>query len=366
MKALVDIAKANHCDRIATAHQKNDNAETVLQRLSRGTGFRGLGGIWPKRVFADGVTFIRPMLSVTRREVIEYLHSRNLTWRRDRTNTDCTYRRNFIRHRLLPELQQDCNDSLVDTLSELTLPARRFYEQVCRHVDEVWPGLAECTTERTMLDLIQFQSQPTPARIELIRRSLARLGSGQRDITRRHYERIVHLAEQKNTDKRVELPNGFVVQREYGNILFSRSEKVRYRVAFTSPIELKIPGKTKYEKYLIEATIITIEENAVEKFMTTKKGDVECFDLEKVKLPLYIRSRRPGDRFVPLGLGREKKIGKFLTAQHVPHDVRRNVIVVEDRKKIIWVWPIRISEQAKVTGDTLQILQLQVKESADD
>ena len=88
IKALIDIAKANHCDGIATAHQKNDNAETVLYRFVRGTGFRGLGGIWPKRVFADGVTFIRPMLSVTREEVIHYLQSRNLPWRRDRTNTD--------------------------------------------------------------------------------------------------------------------------------------------------------------------------------------------------------------------------------------------------------------------------------------
>ncbi|MHC4204839.1 MAG: tRNA lysidine(34) synthetase TilS, partial [Planctomycetota bacterium] len=100
MEALIDIAKANDCSRIATGHQKNDNAETVLQRLSRGTGFRGLGGIWTERIFANQAKFIRPLLCFSRDEILEYLQQRNLKWRRDNTNTDCTYRRNYIRHRL--------------------------------------------------------------------------------------------------------------------------------------------------------------------------------------------------------------------------------------------------------------------------
>ncbi|MFC1635059.1 tRNA lysidine(34) synthetase TilS [Planctomycetota bacterium] len=363
MNALKDIAKANHCDHIATAHQKNDNAETVLYRLARGTGFRGLGGIWPRRAFADGMTFIRPMLSVTREEVIEYLQSRSLTWHRDLTNSDCTYRRNFIRHRLFPELQRECSGPLVDTLSELTQSARRFYDRVCKRTDEVWPSLAEFTAERTALDLNKFQSLAPPVKIELIRRCLAHLGCGQRDMTRRHYERIVQLAEQDSTGKRIELPGGFVVRREYGKMIFSQNRVLRYGVSLSSPIELKVPGKTKFGKYLIEATISTAEQNAFEKFVTTKTSYVEYFDLEKVNLSLSVRSRQPGDRFVPLGLGGEKKIGKFLTAQHVPYDVRRKVVLVEDREKIIWVWPIRISEQAKVTSDTRQILRLQITDS---
>lgn len=411
MKALIDIAKTNECDRVATAHQKNDNAETVLHRLVRGTGFRGLGGIWPKRIFAGGVTFIRPMLSVTREEVIDYLQSQNLMWRRDRTNVDCTYRRNFIRRRLLPALQRDCRDPVVETLSELARSAHQCYGRIYKRVDEVWPELAECTDERMILDLKKFNTQPPPVKIELIRRSLTHIGCGQRDLTRRHYEWIVQLAGQNVTGKRIELPDGFVAQRQYGNMIFSQYRRVDRRIR---PVRLpwatardcpyvKIPGQTRFGKYLLEAKTCKTVEAGFESgdFLSChfdrrsagggperrnlpaskqrssyatrcldwarhdKKRYVERFDLEKLKLPLTIRLRRPGDRFVPLGLDAEKKIGKFLTAQQVPHEIREKVVLTEDQEKIIWIWPIRISERAKITPGTRQILQLQITYSGD-
>ena len=112
--SLLEIAKRQNCTCIATAHHKNDNAETILQRLSRGTGFRGLCGIWPAKEFAGNIRFVRPLLCVTRGEIIQYLNGRNQKWCTDRTNEDFAYRRNFIRHRLLPALQKDCSGCLVD------------------------------------------------------------------------------------------------------------------------------------------------------------------------------------------------------------------------------------------------------------
>ena len=88
IEKLVEIAKEQNCVCIATAHHKNDNAETIIDRLIRGTGLRGLCGIWPAKKFADGITFIRPLLCATRDEIIQYLNSRNLKWCTDRTNTD--------------------------------------------------------------------------------------------------------------------------------------------------------------------------------------------------------------------------------------------------------------------------------------
>ncbi len=364
MTALMDVARATDCDRIATAHQKNDSAETVLHRLIRGTGFRGLGGIWPKRAFGDGVTFIRPMLCVTREEVVEYLQARNLTWRQDRTNTNCTYRRNFIRHRLLPVLRRDFNTPLVETIADLAQSARRFYSRVCERADEIWPVLTDCAAERITLDLKKFQAQSPPVKIELIRRSLDYLGCGQRDLTRRHYERIVQIAKRDLTGKKIELPGGFIVQNKYGNLIFSRNCRMVRTVAFSPPVQLNIPGQTKFGEYLIVATIFSAEQNSNYEFIADKTKYVERFDLEKVKLPLSTRLRRPGDRFVPLGMSGKKKVGKFLTAQHVRHDVREEVFLVEDREKILWVWPVRISEQAKISADTRHILQLQIMESS--
>lgn len=373
--ALTEIARENHCDLIATAHQKNDNAETVLLRLARGTGFRGLGGICPMRVFAGGAAFIRPLLSVTRDEILGYLHERNVPWRRDPTNADCTYRRNYIRHRLLPALQRDCADSLVERLSELAQRARGLQSLIGRRADQLWPDLADGTGERISLDVKRCSAEPHAVQIELVRRSLTGVGCGEQDLTQRHYERILRLAQQNVTGGQMDLPGRFLVRHEHGNLIFALSQADEIMVGqappyITSstqigePVQLEIPGRTRFGAYLIEATICTVEskiENRKSKFRAS--GPAERFDVDKVKLPLQVRSRRAGDRFVPLGQGKEKKLGKFLTAQRVPREGRRKVLVVSDREKIIWVWPIRISEQAKISPGTRRILQLQITDS---
>jgi len=114
---------------------------------------------------------------------------------------------------------------------------------------------------------------------------------------------------------------------------------------------------------LIEAAIFEAEGREFEKFKAQKTNFIEWFDLNNVKLPLVVRSREDGDRFVPLGLREEKKVGKFLTAAKVPQQIRKKVLIVADAEKIIWVWPIRIAEQAKVTSTTREILQLQVADT---
>ncbi len=360
IESLLDIAKANDCKCIATAHQKDDNAETVLQRLARGTGFRGLGGIWPRRVFEGGIVFVRPLLGVRRAEIVEYLNKRNLKWWTDRTNENCTYRRNYIRHRLLPALQQQCSDSIVEQLSELAQSACRFYSLVCNRAEAIWPGLADCGGERVVLDLKSFLTQPPAVKVELVRRSLARLGSGERDLTHRHFESILQLSEQNIGGKKIELPGGFVVGYEYGNLIFGRAKEMP-KEKLSESVELEVPGRTRFGNYLIKATVLEAENCDVEKFKAGKSEYVERFDSDKVDLPLAARFRQAGDRFVPLGLASEKRVGKFLTAAKVSAELRGKMLVVADSEKIIWLWPIRISEQVKVTSRTRKILQLQIE-----
>ena len=372
IRALSDIAKTCNCDAIVTAHQKNDNAETVLQRLTRGTGFRGLAGIWPARIFADRIKFVRPLLCVGRDEIVAYLREKNLKWRRDHTNADCTYRRNYIRHRLLPEVQRHCADSVVEQLFELAQSARKFYDSVCAHADELWPDLARFEGREISLDLKMLLNESPPVKVELIRRSLGGVGCGERYLTQRHYESILRLAEQNVTGRRMELPGGFVVCREYGNLILGPS---RNWPAGQAPlyvdeqsdqsVTLNVPGQTRFGEYLIEATILEADDVGLEQFAEGKTSCVERFDLDRIRLPLTVRPRRPGDRFVPLGLAAEKKLGKFLTAQRIPHRIRKGVLVVAGAEKIIWVWPIRMSELAKVTADTRAVLQLQIANLSD-
>ena len=370
IKSLLEIAKDNNCDCVATAHQQNDNAETILQRLARGTGFRGLGGIWPTRVFNNEFKFVRPLLCVGRDEIIKYLEQRNLKWRDDHTNADCTYRRNYIRHRLLPSLQEDCSgtygiNSVVERLSELSEAARKFYVFVCSCADEIWPKLADCIGEKIALDSKILLAQPQLVKVELVRRSLTALGCGERNLTQHHYERILQLAKQNVSGKKIDLPDGFMVGAEYGNLIFSRPEKRPHlNKQIGESTGVKIPGQTRFGRYLIEATILDAGCLILDARRKTKSriNFVERFDFDKIKLPSVVRFRQAGDRFVPLGLGQEKKVGKFLTAAQVLQEVRQKILIIADEEKIIWVWPIRISEQAKVTGETRKILQLQITE----
>ena len=364
IESLLDIADNAGCDHIATAHQKNDNAETLIQRLARGTGIRGLGGIWPMRAFGRrNVRFVRPMLCVTRMEVIEYLNERNLKWRQDNTNADCKFRRNYIRHRLLPAIQADCAPPLLEQLFDLSKSARGYYNLVCSRADEAWPGSTDLDGQRVMLDCGRLLAEPRAVRVELVRRALAALGSGEREITQEHYERILQLAEQNTGRRKVELPNAFTAQREYGRLVFDRAETDRESAA-TESVEVQVPGRTAFGAYVIETRILQAQDHGADScFQRNDSGAetyVERFDWDNVKPPLVVRSRRDGDRFIPLGSAAAKKVGKFLSDARVPADARRKVLVLEDREKVIWLWPIRMSEQAKVTQRTRKILQIDI------
>lgn len=360
IESLLDIAEANRCRCIATAHQKDDNAETIIQRLIRGTGFRGLGGIWPKRSFADGIEFVRPLLCVTRGEIIEYLKQRNLKWRTDRMNEDCSYRRSFIRHRLLPALKQQCEHSLAEQLFSLSQSSQKFYSLICSGAENLWPDLADCDDGRIALDLNGFSSQHPAVKVEVIRRCLTYLGSGERDLTHQHYERVLELTRQNISGRKIELPNGFLVRREYDGLIFTRSYKAANLEEQVGSAKVQIPGRTKFGGYLIEADIFEAGEKNFEEFKSQKTNFVEWFDFDKVKPPLVVRFRREGDKFRPLGAASEKKVGKFFTAAKVPQQIRQKALIVADAEKIIWVWPVRIDERAKVTPETGKILQLRI------
>ncbi|MHC4743595.1 MAG: tRNA lysidine(34) synthetase TilS [Planctomycetota bacterium] len=364
IESLLDIAAETGCSLVATAHQMDDNAETVVQRLARGTGIRGLAGIWPVREFGSGdIRFVRPMLGVKREEVIEYLKEQNLQWREDETNAQFKFRRNYIRHRLLPALQTDCTGPLAEQLFDLSRAARGYYDLVCRRADETQAASAVFEEGRVILHCEKLLAEPRPVQVELVRRALDILGSGQRQIMQEHYERIIDLAGRDKGGGKVELPGTFAARREYGNVILEKAEPERKTVP-QEGIEVTVPGQTPFGPYVVETKIIDIEDCRTDMRFSKhdKRQEVffERFDLNNIKPPVIVRPRRDGDRFIPLGLQAEKKVGKFLTDARTPGDLRRKVLVVEDSEKVIWLWPIRMSEQAKITDRTRKILQIEI------
>jgi tRNA(Ile)-lysidine synthase len=158
----------------------------------------------------------------------------------------------------------------------------------------------------------------------------------------------------------MQLPNHITASRHDGKIVFALYRKCECRAGFTPPIQLSIPGKTKFTDFQIEADSFEFDAAKFEKFRKTKNSFIEWFDFEKLKLPLEIRQRKLGDKFWPLGLAGEKKVGKFLTASKISSSTRRKLLVICDAEKIIWLCPVRISEQTRVAGESKTVLQLKI------
>jgi tRNA(Ile)-lysidine synthase len=353
---LIAIAKENNCGSIVTAHHMDDNAETMVHRLMRGTGFRGLGGIWPGKIF-DDVEIVRPMLCIRRTEVIDYCKAGGIKWRDDHTNMDTSFKRNWIRHELIPYLRQG-NDGLEKELWKLASSARRLNRRIENESDDVWEKLyLETGKESVAFDRKEFCRLGDMIAVEAVRRAIVQAGSGEKDMTEVHYKSILELARDGRNGKKLELPNGFIAGVESGRLVFYKHTEAEGK-PFYMEVQVEIGDHVKFEGKRIEAKMLDAADCDIEEFKRKKDSYVEWFDHDKLKLPVVARSRKEGDKFRPIGGGGEKKVGKFLTAAKVPGVLRREIVIFADAEKIIWLAPFRASEITKVTSGTRKILQL--------
>lgn len=362
IRALCEIAKEKGCYLIATGHQADDNAETIMHRLLRGTGLRGLCGIRPKNAFGDSITFIRPMLCLTRKQITDYLAEKGWKWQTDATNFDCRYRRNFIRHRLLPEIQKQCSKPVDEMLGELSQAARKFQAIVNRLSEQMYHKIGQRKTDSISLDINKFSQLHPAVKAELIYLALSNQGCPERNVTAEHYERILKLVQDTQGNKKISLPAFFTVRKEKNNLIFEKPVMKEFqRNEFFKPVELPIGSSICCGNLTIETKLFDAKPLKIENFKKGTVNYVEWFDFDKIAPPIVIRKRKTGDKFHPLGMPAEKRIGKFLTGRKIPSNIRDNTLIVSDREKIIWLWPVRISEKAKVAGETKKILQMQIK-----
>lgn len=225
----------------------------------------------------------------------------------------------------------------------------------------MWSEIASRQAEAVMLDINKFSQLHPALKTELIYMALSNLGCGQRDLTQNHYEKILKLTQNCSGNKKIDLPGFFSARKEYGNLIFEKLlPKDSQTRQFFEEIEVDVPMKIRKGNLIIETSLLETGHFQIENFKKDKSEYIECFDYEKIIPPIIIRKRRTGDKFYPLGLGAEKRIGKFLTDQKIPQKYRGKILIVSDREKIIWVWPVRISEPAKLTGHSKKVLKMQI------
>jgi tRNA(Ile)-lysidine synthase len=357
--ALTDMASQAGCLRIATAHHADDQAETMIHRLQRGTGLRGLCGIAPIRRLDKGLLLIRPMLAISRIEILDYARLHGLSWRQDSSNASIDHTRNRIRHILLPQLVKDA-PRLGEQLRELAGHCRRFQRKVEDQCERIAPKVIHSRQSgHTILDRKAMQTLPEPVRVELIRQALVELGCGEQNLGIQQYQSVDRLI-RGPAGKNRNLPEGFCARTDSDSLILACREPSRPSAA-DDGVELPIPGKVIVGRFRIESQILSRDECDLNEFLKTKPPTTEWFDFESVVPPLRVRRRRPGDRFVPLGRTEEKKIGKFLTAQKAADALRRRILIVEDSRQILWAAPLRISHSVRIQPQTRRILEITIR-----
>jgi tRNA(Ile)-lysidine synthase len=342
LDALRKIARQNNCSAIATAHHKNDNAETVIHRLLRGTGFKGLVGIRPK-IALNSINFIRPLLCLCKTEIEDYLSSWNIDWQTDLTNTDCRFTRNRIRHRIIPHIQKHSTADMADLLLKLSEKTLKLYEKI--------EGQGQSVVEKSEIGAVDKFVNYTPLlQVEVIQNLLRKQNIGLQKFTNAHYNKIIKFIAQAKTGKSLQLPSDAIIQKKQNGFIVSRSKQP----SANEQASLPIPGKVRFADWLIETEIIPADVADIVKIKNNKNDFVQWFDLDTIELPLTARFRQKGDRFIPFGRKTPQKIGKFAAAAN-------KAIIIQDNKHILWFAPIRRSSKAAVNDKSSIFLIIRIK-----
>lgn len=364
LKTLAQIATENNCDCIATAHHQDDLAETLVHRLMRGTGFRGLCGILPVSQ-VDGMKFIRPMLNVRRHEIVKFCKSNGLTWREDASNHNLNFTRNRIRHLLLPALNAHVAGTahptvdIVESLAELSHKSRQFSRRTAIQAQSILTQMQfdEANNEFAFKQDVVRECPPWVI-YEVWRTVLTQLGVGLRDYTQSHFDAIGRMVQKEKA--KAGFPGHLEIRVNKGVVIVQK--KTAPVILPQDGVTLEIGKSVVFGPWRVSCRLLNREDADVERFFQTKDAFVEWFDADTIRGPIQIRARRDGDRFRPFGAKGEKKVGRFLIDAQLDGNMKRQAFIVSDAEKILWAAPVRMCEQAKITPETQNIVEIQLSE----
>jgi len=332
--------------KIALGHTQNDRGETMLFNLIRGAGPTGLVGIRPVNL-----SVIRPLIEVSREEILSYARSCDLPWREDRTNQDLSFSRNRIRHRILP-LLREMNPRVLAALqrtADLLATEELALDDL---LAPLWVKVLIVQAEdRIVIQRGRLSQLYKGVQALLLRRGIARLRGDLQGIEKVHIDALLGLVASHRAHGKLDLP-GFVA-RFQGDELTLEEGEMENPLSFEVPIAL---GRTEISSLGISLDLSIENRIGSGESQIAEDREVEVADADRVQFPLHVRGRRPGDRFAPLGLGGEKKLKDFYIDERVPFYDRYRVPLLCDRQKIIWVVGLRLSDAVRVTSETKKVL----------
>lgn len=347
------VADEAGADRIALGHTADDQAETFLMRLLRGSGGPGLSGIPPVRE-----RIIRPLIDIYREEIRQFLSERGIRYRIDSSNLSPVYLRNKIRLELIPYLSKEFNPNIMDTLLRNLKILRDEEIFLDENVRKIYPGmLVSASKESVTFDAWKYASLALPIRRRMLRHAIESIaGEGAVALSFRHIEDSLSLLD-GDREGEVHLPCGLIVKRDretFGVYLKTAEAPVR---PYT--YDVAIPGETPVPEVGITIRTAILDSSAYEK---QEEGDdpyKAFFDLGKFSFPLIIRRREKGDLFCPKGMaGHKKKIKEYFIDRKIPRRERDKIPVLVSPEGILWVVGYRTDDRFRVTPDTKKILDV--------
>lgn len=350
---LLEAAKGARAKKIALGHTLDDQAETVLMRLIRGSGSGGLRGIPPMRPLG-GAFIVRPLIEVWRREVEEYLKGAGIKPRQDATNLMRKFLRNRIRHELMVLLKK-YNPNIKEVLARTAQNLSCDYEVLSDIIDKEYGKCAKAKGGFAAVNLRQLKGKRAGIRRGILRKAIEASKGSLRGIDYSHIEDIEDLM--KAERGAMDLPGKIRVTRTRDELVFggTKAEAALPKVWRRIPA----PGAT----FIPELKLTFDARFTASRAKRGKPKTAECMDFGKIKGPLYIRTWEKGDRFRPLGMAKDKKLQDFFVDQKVPRGKRGRVPLLVSGKDIIWVCGLRLSDAVKITGATKRILRISYKKA---
>ena len=341
-----EVLDAYRFDLIVTAHHNNDQSETMLLNLFRGAGLSGLAGIRPR-----SGKVAHPLLCFDKRELVELLQERKIAWREDASNADQSFKRNWVRHTLLPLVARELNPRVASSLGEQALIFAQAEELVLQRVKSLTKKITlEQEPERITVSIPAFRRCTRLEQYHIMKELTRALSGSGRDFFIRHFQDILDLLESGGS-KQIQLGRGLIARKVYTELSLERASvaaPVPEPVVVTEDRARAVWGDHRFTFKLLKVLPPRREEDALNVYL----------DADKINWPFSIRSRRPGDRFMPLGLDRLVKLKDFLINAKVGKYERDLVPVLDDGTKIIWIAGQRIDARVALDAGSTRFLKI--------
>jgi tRNA(Ile)-lysidine synthase len=348
----------------AVAHNADDQAETVLMHLLRGSGLAGLRGMLPKASNQWAVNseqvIVRPLLGTTRAEIEAYAAAHDLKPRLDPTNADTTFFRNRLRHELLPFLE-NYNPNIRQILNRTAEVIAGDHELLRGLVEQTWADTVLASPNVTVaFDLFRWRALPLPLQRALLREAVNRLRPGLRDVDFTPVENAIAWAQTAESGHTADLLGGLclkivgptLIVGEWERELDAKRRELEIRELGASrrdyEVPLVIPGVTRFLDWQFTAEVVTAPEPDPDRWTAFLPYSHTSTP------PLTIRARRPGDRFQPLGMnGHTVKLSDFMINQKIPVTERDRWPLIVSGETVLWVCGYRVSERVKAGSSVM-------------